>query len=150
MARNTERDTLNRLIETCIDGSRGFRLAADHVASPGLKKLFEDVSHQREEFATELEPFAERLGGGETPDGSTAGRLHRAWMMVKDASTHYDEDSILAEAVRGEAAAANTYANAVLGVLPPTARSLIERQYATILNVQRQLEEFGFSAMARN
>ena len=150
MARNTERDTVNRLIETCIDGSRGFRLAADHVTSPGLKRLFEDVSHQREEFATQLEPFAERLGGGEAHDGTTAGKLHRAWMMVKDASTHYDEDSILAEAARGEAAAANTYADAVLGVLPPSARGLVERQYAVILQVQRQLEEFGFASMARN
>ena len=150
MARETERDTLNRLIETCRDGALGFRLAADHVTSPGLKKLFDDASHQRELFADQLEPFAERLGAKVAHTGTPAGTLHRAWMMVKDASTRYDEDAILAEAVRGESAAANTYASAVLGVLPPTARGLIEKQYAEILGVQRQLEEFGFAAMARN
>lgn len=150
MARETERETLNRLMETCRDGARGFRLAADHVTSPGLKKLFADASQQRENFADQLEPFAERLGGGTAHHGTAAGALHRAWMMVKDASTRYDEDAILAEAVRGEATAANTYASAVLGVLPPAARALIEAQYATILGVQRQLEEFGFAAMARN
>ena len=150
MARDTERDTLNRLIDTCRDGARGFRLAADHVVSPGLKKLFEEASRQREEFADQLVPFAERIGGDVTHAGTPAGALHRAWMMVKDASTRYDEDAILAEAVRGEAAAANTYADAVLGVLPPTARSVVEKQYAMILGVQRQLEQFGFAAMARN
>ena len=149
MARDTERETLNRLIETCMDGARGFHLAADHVGSPGLKKLLADAALQRQRFAEELMPFAERLGGTVTHGGTPAGALHRAWMMVKDAGTRYDEDAILAEAVRGEAAAANTYATAVLGVLPPTARALVEKQYALILGVQRQLDEFGFAAMAR-
>jgi uncharacterized protein (TIGR02284 family) len=150
MARETERETLNRLIDTCRDGARGFRLAADHVTSPGLKKLFADAALQREQFADQLVPFAERFGGAVAHAGTPAGALHRAWMMVKDASTRYDEDAILDEAVRGESAAANTYASAVLGVLPPTARGVIEKQYAQILGVQRQLEEFGFAAMARN
>jgi uncharacterized protein (TIGR02284 family) len=146
MARDTERDTLNRLIETCRDGARGFRLAADHVASPGLKKLFDDASRQRETFAEELVPFAAQLGGV-AHTGTPAGTLHRAWMMVKDATTRYDEDAILAEAVRGEAAGNPCERSA--GVLPPTARGLIEKLYATIRRAT-STRGIGFADLRRN
>jgi uncharacterized protein (TIGR02284 family) len=75
-----------------------------------------------------------------------AGAIHRGWMTVKDAMTHYDEASILAEAIRGEREAANAYADAVMGVLPPDAREVIEQQYQAVLEMQRQLDRLAFPA----
>ena len=148
MTARTERDVLNMLIETCRDSARGFRLAADHVATPELKTLFLDTAKQRELFATELVPIAQRLGGANDAPGTARGTLHRGWMMVKDALTNYDEDAVLQEAVRGEAAAADAYADAVMSFLPPNARPIIEKQYEQIRNVQRDLDELRIARVA--
>jgi uncharacterized protein (TIGR02284 family) len=148
MSGTTERDTLNTLIETCRDGARGFQLAADHVKSADLKEFFGNTALQRERFVAELLPHAQRLGGGQDASGTAAGTLHRGWMKIKDAITNYDEDAIMVEAERGEAAAANAYAEAVMGVLPPDARPIIEAQYAAIRSAQRELDELRVSRVA--
>ena len=148
MSERTERDTLNALIETCRDGARGFQLAADHVGSRDLKEFFTDAARQRERFAAELVPYAQRLGGGQDAAGTAAGALHRGWMMVKDAITNYDEDAVMVEAARGEAAAANTYAEAIMAWLPPDVRPLIETQHQRILAAQSEIEELRLSRIA--
>ena len=139
MTGRTERDTLNSLIEICRDGARGFRLAADHVTDPELKRVFTETARQRQLFAAELLPYAQRLGGENDAQGTTKGALHRGWMMIKDAMTGHDDGAMLTEAVRGEAAAADTYSEAVTSMLPPNARPVIERQYSAIREVQREL-----------
>ena len=128
MAEHTERSILNHLIETCRDGERGFRFAANHVHSPDIKSLFLEVAGERERFAGELIPYAQRLGGHEEGDGSFSGSLHRSWMGVRDAVSGHDERAIIREAERGERAALAVYEDAVNGMLPPTARDVIERQ----------------------
>lgn len=148
MSARTERDILNSLIEACRDGARGFRLAADHVGSRDLKEFFANTARQRERFAGELLPYAQRLGGGRDGDGTALGTVHRGWMMVKDAITNHDEDAVMREAVRGEAAAANTYAAAVMDVLPPDARPIIDRQYEQIRVTQRELDQLRLSRIA--
>jgi uncharacterized protein (TIGR02284 family) len=146
MAARTERDTLNGLIEICRDSAKGFRLAADHVADPELKRLFEEAARQREVFAVELVPYAQRLGGRIETPGTTAAALHRGWIRIKDVMSGYDERAVLAEALRGESVAANTYAEAVMNLLPPNARPVIERQYAEIRSVQHELDEIALPA----
>jgi uncharacterized protein (TIGR02284 family) len=72
------------LIDTCRDGARGFQLAADHAGTPELKTYFANTSKQRDVFAAELVPIAQRLGGGHAP-GTVRGAIHRGWMKVWDA-----------------------------------------------------------------
>jgi uncharacterized protein (TIGR02284 family) len=145
MSARTERDTLNALIETCRDGARGFQLAADHVGSQDLKEFFSGTARQREQFAAELLPYAQRLGGGHEGQGTALGAVHRGWMKIKDAVTNYDEDAVMAEAVRGEAVAADTYAEAVMSVLPIGARPIVDRQYEQIRDAQRELDQLRLS-----
>ena len=128
MAERTERSTLNHLIETCRDGERGFRYAANHVRTAEVKTLFLEVADEREKFAAELIPYAQRLGGHEEGDGTFAASLHRSWMGIRDAIAGHDENAIIREAERGERAAAEVYQDAVNGMLPPSARDVIERQ----------------------
>src|SRR5688572_20138039 len=73
MSEHNERWALNRLIDTCRDGERGFRYAANHVGNPTVKTLFLNIASQREQFAAELLPHAQRLGGASESDGSFAG-----------------------------------------------------------------------------
>jgi uncharacterized protein (TIGR02284 family) len=148
MSARTERDILNTLIETCRDGARGFQLAADHVASEDLKEFFSDAARQREQFAAELVPYAQRLGGGNEGEGTALGAVHRGWMKFKDAITKYDEDAVMAEAIRGETVAADTYAEAVMNVLPISARPIVDRQYEQIRSAQRELDQLRLSRVA--
>ena len=55
--------TLNDLIETCRDGEKGFRTAAENVKSADLKTLFTGISQQRAKCAVELQNEVRRLGG---------------------------------------------------------------------------------------
>ena len=128
MPERTERGVLNHLIETCRDGERGFRFAANHVQTPEVKALFLAVAGEREQFADELIPFAQRLGGHEEGGGTFAASLHRGWMGIRDAIARHDEQAIIREVERGEGVALAAYQDAVNGMLPPSARDLIERQ----------------------
>jgi uncharacterized protein (TIGR02284 family) len=132
MAQRTERSVLNHLIDTCKDGERGFRYAADHVTESSLRELFLQIASRRERFAADLLPHAQRLGGATESGGTTAGVVHRGWMTLKDTLTGHNDDAIIREAERGEHAAVAAYKDAVEGMLPPTARDLIERQYTDV------------------
>ena len=132
MSDHNERWALNRLIDTCRDGERGFRYAANHVTNPTVKALFLNTARERERFATELLPHAQRLGGATESDGSLAGGLHRGWMTLKDAVGGHDEMAIIREAERGERAALAAYEDGLNGVLAPGTREVIERQCGTV------------------
>ena len=129
MAQKTERWFMNHLIETCKDGERGFRYAADHVGDGAMKALFLDIAAQREAFAAALLTHAHRMGGANESEGTVAGALHRGWMTLRDAlgGAHHDA-ALLTEAERGEHAALAAYTEALTVVLTPGAREEIERQ----------------------
>ena len=142
MAERTERSVLNHLIETCKDGERGFRYAANHVRDPNIKALFLEIASEREKFATDLLPHAQRLGGPSDAEGTAAAALHRGWMTVKDALTGHDERAIVGEADRGEEAAEAAYKDAIDGMLPPTVRDLVERQYELVRHSHERVRAF--------
>ena len=128
MAERTERGVLHHLIEVCEDGERGFLAAAAHVSDPGLKSLFTELAAERARFAEDLVPHLQRLGGRTDRDGSSAGTLHRGWIGLKSLVPGLHDHAIVTEAERGEHAALNAYEDALNGMLPPTASTLIEAQ----------------------
>jgi uncharacterized protein (TIGR02284 family) len=132
MAERTELGVLNHLLETCRDGERGFRFAAQHATDPEVRELFASLREQRASFADELAPHVHRLGGQANISGSTAGAIHRGWMNLKDALSGHPDDMLLGEAERGERAALSAYAGALDGMLPPTVTDIVERQHAAI------------------
>jgi uncharacterized protein (TIGR02284 family) len=129
---------LNHLIETCRDGARGFRLAAEQVASPTLKTLFTDFADQRAAFAEQLLPHAHRLGGEAPADGTRAAALHRGWMDVKQVIVRTDH-AVLLEVLRGDTVAVQAYTDAVNGMLPPDTRELVQRQSDLLTGAHEQL-----------
>lgn len=142
MSERTERGTLNRLIEMCRDGERGFRHAANHVSDPTLKTLFLDIAAERQRFVEELLPHAHRLGGAADSDGSVAGALHRGWMSVRDSLGTHDDAAILREADRGERATLAAFQGAIDGLLPPESRDLIEKQFSQVQHTHLRLGTF--------
>lgn len=139
MRDQTERGTLNHLIELCRDGERGFRHAANHVKDPVLKTLFLEVAAQRERFVEALRPHAQRLGGAADADGTATGALHRGWMSLKDSLGPHTDAAIVKEAERGERAALAAFEDAIDGILPPDSRELIESCRAQVEHSYRRI-----------
>ena len=142
MAEQTERAVLNQLIETCRDGERGFLYATDYVKDTLVKAIFTEAASQRQRFAEDLLPHAQRLGGANESDGTTTAALHRGWMTIKDTLTGHDAKAILREAERGEEAALAAYKDALEGMLPPSTRDVIERQYAEVRQTHDRIHTF--------
>ena len=132
MAERTEREVLHHLVETCRNGERGFRAAADYMQDPSLKAMFLELAGQRRQFAADLVPHLNRLGGAPDSEGTAAGAVHRGWMNVKAHVPGHDDQTIVVEAARGEHAALGAYDSALHGMLPPTVTSLIEVQRGDI------------------
>jgi uncharacterized protein (TIGR02284 family) len=139
MATLTERDTLNKLIETCRDAELGFRNAAELVEDDGIKSLFLKIASHRARFATELAPHGQRLGGPEAGEGTTTGTWHRRWMQFRNRVTSIGDAAVVAEADRGDAVSLNVYSEAVNGILPPETRDLVEEQFKIIVDEHGEL-----------
>lgn len=134
MTQNKETiSTLNSLIETLKDGQEGFKQAAEGVADPQLKSLFNEYSQQRSRFANELQKQAEMLGEPKPEDSSSAaGALHRSWINLKSAVTSGDDHAILAECERGEDSAVKEYEKAMKRDLSPSLRNIVSPQYSEV------------------
>ena len=145
MTDRSERAVLNHLIETCKDAERGFRHVAEHATDPAVKSLFLDIASQRARFASDLLPYAQRLGGANTHDGTAAGVLHRTWIDLRSAIFRNDAIAIVQEAERGETFSRGVYESALDGILPPTARELVEAQYAELRKTADRLHQLEAS-----
>lgn len=145
MTDRSERAVLNHLIETCKDAERGFRHVAEHATNPAVKSLFLDIASQRERFAAALLPHAQRLGGANAGDGTAAGVLHRTWIDLRSAIFSGDGEAVLHEAERGESFSRGVYENALDGILPPTARELVESQYGELQRTATRLRDLEAS-----
>jgi uncharacterized protein (TIGR02284 family) len=145
MAEHTERDVLEHLFEICRDGERGFRAAAQYVNTAELKALFMELAERRRSFAHDLEPHLNRLGGSTVATGSIAGAIHREWMNVKAHVPGHHDQTIVAEAERGEQAAIKTYDDALNGMLPPTAIAIVEAQRAEMCETLKRIRAFEYA-----
>lgn len=129
---------LNNLIETCEDGVKGFRAAAEAIESPRAKEVFNTRLEYIERAESDLKATVRRLGGDPEERGSATGALHRGWMNLKTAVTGKDDDAIIAECERGEDAAVERYEDALNNELPPDIRLLVDKQYrGTLQNRDR-------------
>lgn len=140
MAILTERGILNHLIEICTDAERGFRTAAVLAEDVELKILFLGMAAERAQFARELIPHAQRLGGPAASDGSAVGSWHRRWMDLRNRLAPGDDRAILVEVERGDAAALRAYTDAVNDALPPSMRDVIEQQLTLVATAHQRLE----------
>jgi uncharacterized protein (TIGR02284 family) len=120
---------LNGLIETCKDGEKGFRTAAEGLSNGDLATLFLNYAEQRASFAAELQAEVRRLGGDPETGGSAMGAVHRGWMDIKAAVAGRDEGAVIAEAERGEDHSVKEYRQALEKSLPTTIQTIVENQY---------------------
>ena len=126
-------DTLNELIETSMDGEKGFALAAKDSKEPTLTMVFSEGEQSCRAAVAELQDQVRMLGGNAEDGGSIKGAVHRGWVSLKAAASSRDSKAILEECERGEDYAKAKYAQALKQELPEAVRSLIERQYQGVV-----------------
>jgi len=136
-------ETLNKLIEVCLDGELGYRTAASHIQNTKLHIVLSDNAIRRAEFAKELRSEVERLGANPSHSGSVAASLHRGWMALRSAITHGDAKTIIAACETGEESAYAAYEEAVKSSLPVPTRELVETQWRAVDQARQQLRHIN-------
>lgn len=124
---------LNDLIETSIDGEKGFLKAAEDAQDAELKSLFKECAQRCRLGAAELQSQVRAQGSRPETSGSTAGALHRGWISVREALSSRDDKAILEECERGEDYAKAAYKKALGKELPGDIRAIVERQYQGVI-----------------
>jgi uncharacterized protein (TIGR02284 family) len=132
MADHNERWVMNHLIEMCRDEERTLRYAESQARDPQVQCMFRELAQQRAQFAAELLPHAQRLGGHDAGNESSAGALRRHWVEMRDLLIGFDERRAIAEAEMAESRALVAYEDALDDMLPPTVRPVIEEQQKSI------------------
>ena len=132
MDQNNSVSVVETLIETCRDGEKGYKDAADHIKRPDLKSLFQEQSAERARFADELQAELAKLGKPEKKEsGSVTGAMHRAWLDTK-ANLGGGDHTILESVEQGEDSAKQAYSKALASALPPNVAAIVERQAASV------------------
>jgi len=132
MDENNPISVLEKLIETCKDGQKGYQEAASKIKRSDLKTFFNEQSLERSRFAGELEAELIRLGKpDEKVSGSSVASLHRAWIDTKVALGGGDK-TVLDWLEHGEDIAKDAYQKAVTGDLPENVAQIVRRQAASV------------------
>ncbi len=126
---------LNELLEKTYDAERGYKLAAEKVENPTVKRFLNDKVQQRYTFGHELKKEIQQYGRLPDKGGSFAGDLHRAWMNLTSTLSPNDTERILEEVERGEKASLESYDEVLKDkdlVLAPSTENLLKKQRQAI------------------
>ncbi len=138
---------LNDLLEKTYDAEKGFKKAAENVENSYLKSYFERKAQERYNFGHELKSEIKSLGQEVDKGDSLTAKAHRSWMDVKALFSSDNEESMLEEAIRGEKAAVEEYADVLQETtLPPSTESILMKQRNAIevgLNNIKTLEDLS-------
>lgn len=137
---------LNRLIDACLDGEKGYRAAGESARNVQLKTLLTAYANQRGQYAAELTDEVRRLGGKPEEGGTVTGALWRGWAALKAAVTGGDEKAIVAECERAADSAKETYEAALRENLPVEVRAIVQRQFAGIREAHDRIRALEVAA----
>ena len=139
---------LNDLIETCFDSQRGFKEAADNTTDTTIKSVFSEASRERGRYANSLMREVRDLGGAAESHASAGIGLHRLWANIIGSLAGRNDQSLLAEAERGESSAISAYEEALDKELPAYIHSLLEAQCASMRRNRDLIKSLRIAARA--
>ena len=145
---NTEKtiEILNDLILINNDRIEGYERAVkeiEHNAEdadlvPMFMRFIDDSRRYKVELGTEIVALGKDMETGT----STPGKLHRAWMAVKEAFIGHDRHSILEECEFGEDAIKKTYQEALNEpVLATYIREMLMEQEEELIEAHDEIKE---------
>jgi uncharacterized protein (TIGR02284 family) len=134
-------DALRGLIETLLDGHKGFIELEKNLKDPEARKVFREETLVRANFAAELENELHHFGVKDVKvPSSTAGKMHRAWGELK-ARLGGGDHALLATAEQGEDEAEGAYDEALASEdFPLPLREMLLRQQRHILGAHERVK----------
>ena len=143
---------LNRCIETCQEGERGWAGAANDARDPVLRALFQRTSDERAEWVVALQAAIIALGGLPEPDGAPPGVLNRSWTGLRRTLEGRSDRVVIEECQRGEHKALAVYQSAVHRMdrygASPDVRAMPARHHATITASLEELKRRARTAQS--
>jgi uncharacterized protein (TIGR02284 family) len=145
-------ETLGDLILINNDRIEGYERALKEIEHsvndsdliPMFLRFIDDSRRYKVELGTEIAALGSEINTGTT----VPGKLHRAWMSIKEAFTGHDRHSILEECEFGEDAIKKTYDEALNEeVLPAYIREMLMEQQAELLDAHDEIKELRDSAI---
>jgi uncharacterized protein (TIGR02284 family) len=144
---NTERtlEMLNDLVLINNDRVEGYERALKEIHEDGQDKdlepvflrLIDDSRRYKMEIGTEIQVLGKDIEQGTT----TGGKLHRAWLAVKEAFNGHDRYTILDECESGEDAIRNAYEEALSDdALPAYIIDMLDGQMQEILQAHDEIK----------
>lgn len=76
-------EALRDLASTCRDAEDGYNKAANGVHNDDSRRIFDEYSAERAQFARELDEQVKRLGGQPGDTGQGGGVLRRGWVGLE-------------------------------------------------------------------
>jgi len=105
---------------------------------PMFLRFIDDSRRYKVELGTEIAVLGSEMNKGTT----VPGKLHRAWMSIKEAFTGHDRHSILEECEFGEDAIKKTYQEALNEeVLAAYIREILMEQEAELIEAHHEIKE---------
>lgn len=139
---NNIEEALNDLLRKNVDAAKGFEKAAEEVSSPTLQSIFKEKAQVRIQFAKTLSSEIAMHGEAPEIEGNLKGDIHRIWMDIRAAISTQEDETIIAECIRGEEGALEEY-DSVLeeAELYATTRALILNQKAAVQKTLQKLHD---------
>ncbi|MBS1524528.1 MAG: PA2169 family four-helix-bundle protein [Bacteroidetes bacterium] len=138
-------ELLNDLVLINNDRIEGYERAlrevkendTDSDLEPVFLRLIDDSRRYKMQIGTEIQAL-----GSDIEQGTTAsGKLHRAWIAVKETFNGHDRRSILDECETGEDAIRNIYQDALEDdTLPAYIIDMLDEQMQEILDAHEQIK----------
>jgi len=138
-------ELLNDLVLINNDRIEGFERAIKELKESGeggnletsFLRFIDDSRRYKMEIGTEIQALGKDIEQGT----SASGKLHRAWIAVKETFTGHDLHSLLEECERGEDAIKNAYEEALNGdVLPAYIIDMLDGQLQEILDAHDEIK----------
>lgn len=130
-------NVLEHLLDLCVDGIEGYRLASTAVREPAwLSRALVSAAADREGIAMALTAALGELGHVIKPHGTVAGAAHRALLEVINvysADAPHAIRQILLECERGERRAIEAFSHALGRTLPEHVRAVIQSQFGRLI-----------------
>ncbi len=135
------KEKLNKIIEICEDGYKGYATAADNLQNSDLTTLFGRLSQQRKLFAEELRNDVREYGIELNESGSVKGFFHRTWLSAKAVFSFDVDDSVINSSLTGEKEAKDVYTETITMDMPAALRERLTNQLNLIKGAINQLHE---------
>jgi uncharacterized protein (TIGR02284 family) len=104
---------------------------------PMFLRFIDDSRRYKMEIGTEIQALGKDIEQGT----SASGKLHRAWIAVKETFTGHDEHNLLEEIERGEDAIINTYEDALNDdILPAYIIDILDEQLQEIMDAHDEIK----------